>query len=46
MKRTVHIEAAELSKYSCDCPAPGAQRVSWKIDGRWVHVGWLMPGIR
>ena len=28
-----------------DAPVPGAAKVFWLIDGRWVHKGWLMPAV-
>lgn len=26
-----------------DAPKVGARKVYWKIDGTWLHKGWLMP---
>lgn len=26
-------------------PVPGAEKVFFKIDGMWIHKGWLMPQI-
>lgn len=26
-----------------DAPVPGAAKVFWLIEGRYVHKGWLMP---
>jgi len=26
-----------------EAPVQGAHKVYWKIDGVWLHKGWLMP---
>lgn len=28
-----------------DAPVIGARPVWWLINGKWVHVGWLMPSV-
>lgn len=39
------MKTTKLGLRSNKGPQPNSQRVSWLIDGKWEHKGWLLPQV-